>query len=121
MAIANVSQAIASQHEYLRPQLEELALLSGTLWKRIQARTDIKAVSNRPARIPFQPLTGGKFRTGANLFAGSDMGTGSGPTEAFGTLSCASFLQASEYTALTEYSTDSDEKAIQNYVTLTQK
>ena len=121
MAIANVSQAIASQHEYLRPQLEELALLSGTLWKRIQARTDIKAVSNRPARIPFQPLTGGKFRTGANLFDGSDMGTGSGPTEAFGTLSCASFLQASEYTALTEYSTDSDEKAIQNYVTLTQK
>jgi len=121
MAIANVSQAIASQHEYLRPNLEELALLSGTLWKRINARTDIKAISNRPARIPFQPLTGGIFRTGANLFDGADMGGGSGPTETYGTLSCVSFLQASEYTALTEYSTDSDEKAIQNYVTLTQK
>lgn len=121
MAIANVSQAIASQHEYLRPNLEELALLSGTLWKRINARTDIKAISNRPARIPFQPLTGGIFRTGNNLFDGGDMGQGSGPVETFGTLSCVSFLQASEYTALTEYSTDSDEKAIQNYVTLTQK
>ena len=121
MAIANVSQAIAAQHEFLRPQLEELALMSGTLWKRINARTDIKAVSNRPARIPFQPLTGGKFRTGANLFDGADMGQGSGPVETHGTLSCVSFLQASEYTALTEFSTDSDEKAIQNYVTLTQK
>ena len=35
MSVANVSQAIASQHEFLRPELEELALLSGTLWKRI--------------------------------------------------------------------------------------
>lgn len=121
MAIANVSQAIASQHEFLRPNLEELALLSGTLWKRINARTDIKAISNRPARVPFQPLTGGIFRTGSNLFDGGDMGQGSGPTETFGTLSCVSFLQASEYTALTEYSTDSSEKAIQNYVSLTQK
>jgi hypothetical protein len=121
VAIATVSQAIASQHEFLRPNLEELALLSGTLWKRIGARTDIKAVSNRPARVPFQPLTGGIFRTGVNLFDGADMGIGSGPVETFGILSCASFLQASEYTALTEYSTDSDEKAIENYVTLTQK
>lgn len=121
MGIASVSQAIASQHEFLRPNLEELALLSGTLWKRINSRTDIKAISNRPARIPFQPLTGGIFRTGANLFDGADMGLGSGPVETFGTLSCVSFLQASEYTALTEYSTDSDEKAIANYVTLTQK
>src|SRR5471032_1645721 len=121
MSIANVSQAIASQHEFLRPNLEELAMLGGVLWKRINARTDVKAVSNRPARIPLLPLTGGIFRTGSNLFDGGDMGTGSGPTETFGTLSCVSFLQASEYTALTEYSTDSDEKAIQNYVTLTQK
>jgi len=121
VAIASVSAAIASQHEYLRPNLEELALLSGTLWKRINARTDIKAISNRPARIPFQPLTGGIFRTGSALFDGNDMGQGSGPQETFGTLSCVSFLQASEYTALTEYSTDSDEKAIANYVTLTQK
>ena len=73
MSVANVQQSIAAQHEYLRPNLEELALLSGTLWKRINSRTDIKPVSNRPSRIPFQPTTGGIFRTGGNLFDGADM------------------------------------------------
>lgn len=119
MGIASVSQTVASQHEFVRPELELLYLLSGALWKRIKARTDIQAVSNRPARIPFEVLSGGKFRTAS--LDGGDMGQGSGPTETFGTLSCASFLQASEYTALTEYSTDSDEKAIKNYVSLTQQ
>jgi len=119
MGIASVSQTIASQHEFVRPDLEMLAMLGGVLWKRIKARTDIKPVSNRPARIPFEALSGGKFR--AANFDGGDLGQGSGPTEVYGTLSCASFLQASQYTALAEYSTDSDEKAIKNYVSLTQQ
>lgn len=119
MGIASVSQTIASQHEFVRPDLEMLAMLGGVLWKRIKARTDIKPVSNRPARIPFEALSGGKFR--AANFDGGDLGQGSGPTEVYGTLSCASFLQASQYTALTEWSTDSDEKAIKNYVSLTQQ
>ena len=113
-----VSQNLASQIEYTRDTLEELVLLQGVLWKRIQKSTDIKAISNRPARIPFNVLTGGIARTG-QLFDGADMGRGSAPTQTFGTLSAVSFLQASEYTALSEYSTDSDEKAIENYVTLT--
>lgn len=117
MPIGNVGQSIAAQAEFLRPNLEMLALLSSVLWKRISVRTDVKAVSNRPARIPFQPLTGGAFRTGS--FDGGDMGLGTGPTETPGYLSCVSFLQASQYTALAEWSTDSDEKAIANYVTLT--
>jgi hypothetical protein len=117
MGIGNVSQAIAAQAEYLRPNLEMLALLSSVLWKRMSVRTDVKAVSNRPARIPFQPLTGGLFRVGS--FDGADMGLGSGPTEAPGSLSCVGFLQASQYTALAEWSTDSSEKAIADYVKLT--
>jgi len=119
MPIASVSQTIASQHEFVRPDLEMLAMLGGVLWKRIKARTDVKPVSNRPARIPFEALSGGKFRS-AN-FDGGDMGLGSGPTQVYGTLSCASFLQASQYTALAEYATDTDEKAIKNYVSLTQQ
>lgn len=117
MGIGNVSQAIAAQAEYLRPNLEMLALLSSVLWKRMSVRTDVKATSNRPARIPFQPLTGNLFRVGS--FDGADMGLGSGPTEAPGSLSCVGFLQASQYTALAEWSTDSSEKAIQDYVKLT--
>jgi hypothetical protein len=117
MAIAQVAQSIASQQEFLRPNLELLYMASARLWKRIKTRTDIKPVSNRPARIPFEALSGGKFRT-AN-FDGGDLGQGSGPTEVFGNLSCTSFLQASQYTALTEWATDGDEKAIKNYVSLT--
>lgn len=119
MSVASVSQTIASQHEYVRPELELLYMLSSRVWSRIKTRTDVKAVSNRPARIPFEALSGGKFRAGN--FDGGDLGQGSGPVETYGTLSCTSFLQASEYTALTEYSTDSDEKAIKDYVSLTQQ
>jgi hypothetical protein len=119
LSIASVSQTVASMHEYIRPELELLYLASSRLWSRVKARTDVKAISNRPARIPFEALSGGKFRS-VN-FDGGDMGTGSGPTETFGTLSCTQFLQASEYTALAEWSTDSDEKAIKNYVSLTQQ
>ena len=121
MPSGSVSQNIASQIEYLRDTLEELVLLNGVLWKRINKSTDIKAISNRPARIPFNVLTGGIFRTGQNLFDGNDLGRGSAPTQTFGTLSAVSFVQASEYTSLSEFSTDSDEKAIENYVTLTNR
>jgi hypothetical protein len=121
MPIGSVSLNIASQAEYLRDTLEELVLLQGVLWKRINKATDITAISNRPARIPFNVLTGGIFRTGSNLFDNADMGRGSAPTQTFGNLSAVSFLQASEYTALSEYSTDSTEKAVENYVTLTNR
>lgn len=117
MAVANVAQSIASQQEFLRPELELLYMASARLYKRIKTRTDIKPVSNRPARITFEALAGGDFRVAD--FDGGDMGEGSGPTEVYGNLSCTSFLQASAYTALTEWSTDSDEKAIKDYVALT--
>ena len=121
MPAGSVSQNIASQLEYTRNILEELVLLQGVLLKRINKATDIKAISNRPARIPFNVLTGGIIRTGANLFDGSDLGRGSAPVQTFGTLSAVSIVQASEYTSLSEFSTDSDEKAIENYVTLTNR
>lgn len=117
MAQGGVSQSIAAQAEWLRPELENLVLDSSVFWKRINVRTDIKPVSNRPARIPFQVATGGRPKVAG--FDGQNLGRGSAPIESPGTLSCVSFLQASEYTALAEWSTDSSEKAIQNFVTLT--
>lgn len=119
MAIATVSQTVALQHEYLRDKLEDLTLASSVLWGRIKPRTDVKAVSNRPSRIPFETLTGGKFRVYNP--DGGDMGQGSGPVTDYGTLSCTFFLLASQYTALTEYSTDTDTKAIENYASKTMK
>ena len=121
MGAGTVSQNIASQLEYVRDTLEELILLSGVLWKRINKSTEVKAFSNRPARIPFNVLTGGIVRTGVNIFDGGDMGLGSAPTQTFGTLSAVAIVQASQYTTLSEFSTDSSEKAIENYVTLTNR
>jgi len=120
MPSGSVSQNIASQIEYIHKELEELVLLQGVLWKRIN-KSKVESVSNRPARIPFEVLTGGIFRTGVNLFDGQDLGRGSAPTQTFGSLSCCSFVQASEYTSLSEFSTDNNEKAVENYVIRTNR
>ena len=119
MAAGNNSQAIASQIEWTRNELEPLMLMSSVLWKEISTRTDVKPVSNRPCRIPFNPATGGLFRV-AN-FDGGDLGRDSGPTKVPKYLSYINFLQATKYTTLTNYVTDSDTKAVQNYVKLTQE
>jgi len=116
MASATVANNIASQIEYIRPELEALTLSASVLWKRIKTRTDIKAVSNRPARIPFEVLSGASFRVGS--FDGGDMGTGSALQEQFGNLSCTSFLQCTQYSALSEWATDGNEKAVKDYVEL---
>ena len=114
MAQGTVAQNIALQQEFVRPELEALTLFSATLWKRIEERTDVKAVSNRPARIPFEVQLGNKVRVG-NL-DGMPLGRGSAPTMAYGNLSTICVIQATEYTKLSELSTDSSQKAIENYV-----
>lgn len=116
MSVATAQNSVASQQEFLRPELELLYMESARVWSRIKVRTDVKPVSTRPSRIPFEVLAGGDFRVAD--FDGGDLGDGSGPQEAFGNLSCISLLQASAYTALAEWSTDSDQKSIKDYVSL---
>jgi hypothetical protein len=118
MPVGNVAAAVATQKEYVVPKLEKLALAQSKLWKYMKLNTKIKPISNRPARIPLQPLTAGKFRVGQ--FDGGDLGLGSGPQTVPATVSCVSFVQASQWTAQAEYTTDSDEKAIEDYVALLQ-
>ena len=117
MAQGNNAAAIAAQVEAIRPDLETNFLLASVVWGRMEARTDLTPVSSRPTRVPFNPIGGGRF--GVGNFDGSDMGTGTGPQEVPGYLPCASYLQASQYTAEAEWATDSSTKAVQNYVTLT--
>ena len=113
MAIGNNAASIAAQVESIRPNLEPLMLLSSVFWGRLEARTDMTPVGSRPTRVPTQPITGGSF----SVFNpdGGDMGLGSGPQEVPGYLSCAYYLQASQYTAQSEWATDSSQKAIQDY------
>lgn len=118
MPVGNVAAAVATQKEFVVPKLEKLALAGSRLWKYMKLNTKIKPISNRPTRIPMQPLTAGKFRVGQ--FDGGDLGLGSGPQTVPATVSCVSFVQASQWTAQAEYTTDSDEKAIEDYVALLQ-
>ena len=117
MAIGNNASSFGAQAEYIRPKLELLTAISSTLYKRINVRTDVKPVSTRPARIPLQPLSQGGMKIGQ--FDGQDLGLGSAPVETYGSLSCVSLLQPSQYTFLAEWANDSDAKSIQNFVTLT--
>ncbi len=117
MGIAAVDQTLATQQEWVRPELEDLALSASVLWKRFSKNTQVKPVSNRPARIPTMPSKGGKPRVG-NL-DGGDLGLGSGPTTVPGQLTTTTFVMAWSYTKEAELATDSDEKAIEDFATLT--
>ena len=115
--VGNNAAALASQKENMVGIMPELMNLESLLWPRIKQNTKLTPVSTRPTRVATQPITGGKLRVfGAD---GQKMGRGSGPQEVFGYISCASYLQASEYTAQSQYATDSSQKAINNYVATT--
>jgi hypothetical protein len=116
MAIADAAQALASEQEYVRPELENYVLSQSVLLKEIQ-KSKIKAVSDRPSRIPTMPSLGGKPRVG-NM-NGVDMGIGSGPTQVPGQITPVCYIHAFSYTKQAEYATDTDEKAIENFATLT--
>ncbi len=117
MSIANLAQAIAGQMEYVRPELPTLYNTSSRLMQRIKTRTDVEVTSSRPSRIPFWVLAGGKFRM-AN-FDGGDLGIGSGPVQQNGYLSCVPFVYAYSYTLAADWTNDSSQKAVENYVTKT--
>lgn len=119
MAAANVAQTLALQHEKVRPNLPLMYQQDFTLWGKIKSRSDIEVVSSRPTRVPMELLAGGKFRQGDP--DGGDLGLGSGITTDFGTLVPVYLFQATQYTKLTEITTNNDEKAIENYAMLTMK
>jgi hypothetical protein len=116
MGVASVDQSLALQQEWVRPDLEDLALSASVLWKRFKT-TQNKKVSNRLNRIPTMPSRGGKPRVG-NL-DGGDLGLGSGPTTIPGQVTTTTLVMAWSYTREAEYATDSDQKAIEDFATLT--
>ena len=119
MPQGNVASSSGAMLEYVKSSLEVLTLVSSVLLKRFNNRTDVKPVSTRPTRIPFQPLTQGGMRIGA--FDGQDLGLGSAPVETEGTLTCVPLLQASQYTFLSEWASDSTTKAVKSYSALVEE
>ena len=119
MAQGTVAQTFALQHEKVRPQLSLLYQLDATLWNEIKSRTDVEVVSSRPTRVPLELLAGGTFTS--NSPDGADLGLGSAPVTDFMTLVPTYFFQCSQWTKQAEISTNSDQKAIEDYSKLLMK
>jgi hypothetical protein len=119
MGQGTVAQTFALQKEKVRPQLTLLYQLDDTLWSEIESRGDVEVVSSRPTRIPLELLAGGTFTT--NTPDGGDLGLGSAPITDFMTLVPAYFFQCSQWTKQAEISTNSNEKAIEDYSKLVMK
>jgi hypothetical protein len=117
MAGANVTQTLALQQELVRPKLSLMYQQDWTLWGKIKARTDLDVVSFRPTRVPMELIEGGKFRQGNP--GGGDLGLGSGITTDFGTLVPVYLFQATMYDKLSEITTNTEQKAIENYAQVT--
>lgn len=119
MSEATNAQAIALQQELVRPNLPLLYQQDDTLWGMIKQTTEAEEVSSRPTRVPQEVLAGGKPRQGNP--DGDDIGLGSSFTTDYGTLVPVYIFMAWQYTKLAEISTGNKQKAIEDYVTLTQK
>jgi hypothetical protein len=119
MGQGTVAQTFALQKEKVRPQLSLLYQLDDTLWGEIESRGDVEVVSSRPTRVPLEILAGGTFTT--NSPDGADLGLGSAPITDFMTLVPTYFFQCSQWTKQAEISTNSNEKAIEDYSKLIMK
>lgn len=119
MSIASVTQTLALQREVVRPELPRLLPMDDTLWSEIKPKDDLEVVSYRPTRVPQYLLSGGKHRFGN--FDGGDLGQGSSFTTDYYTLVPVYPFSAWQYSKLTEITTNTDKKAIENYGTKTMK
>jgi len=118
MPVGNVAAAVGMQKEYIDPKVQQLIASYSRLYKHIKVNTKIKPVSNRPAKIPLQVQMGGKVSVGN--FDGAALGRGSGPQLSNMSVSCVSYVQASEWTSQAEWTTDSNEKSVEDYAALLQ-
>ncbi len=106
-------QVVALELERVIPKIQTLFERDDMFYSTIKKR-NVEKVSNRQMRIPLEIRPGGKFAYfNPN---GGDLGRGSGPSFDKAIVNCVFMVEAIEYTKLTEWSTDSDRKAIINAV-----
>lgn len=110
-ANANV---IALQLEKVRDKIPLLYERDDVLLTMIQQRGDVEKVSSRNMRLPLQILPGG--RAGSYNPDGGSLGPGSGTQYDVAQVSPVFMKIAMQVTKLTEYATNSRDKAIENSV-----
>jgi hypothetical protein len=107
------SQVVALELERVIPKIQTLFERDDTFFATIKKR-NVEKISNRQMRVPLEIRPGGSFQYfNAD---GGDLGRGGGPTFEKAVLNSVFLSQNIEYTKLTEWSTDSDRKAVVNAV-----
>jgi len=107
------SQVVALELERVIPKIQTLFERDDLFFSTIKKR-DVEKISNRQMRIPLEIRPGGSFQYfNAD---GGDLGRGGGPTFEKAVVNSVFLSENIEYTKLTQWSTDSDRKAIVNAV-----
>lgn len=95
--------------ERVIPKVSVLFERDDKFFANIEKR-DVEKISNRLMRVPLELRPGGNF--GYFNADGGDLGRGGGPTWNKATLNSVFLKEGIEYTKLTQWSTDSDRKAV---------
>lgn len=107
------SQVVGLELERVLPKISVLFERDDKFFANIKKR-DVEKISNRLMRIPLEIRPGGSFQYfNAD---GGDLGRGGGPTWDKATLNSVFTSLNIEYTKLTQWSTDSDRKAVTSAV-----
>ncbi len=113
MAAVVEQQVVGLELERVLPKVTTVFERDDKFFANIKKR-DVEKISNRLMRIPLELRPGGNF--GYFNPDGGDLGRGGGPDWDKATLNCVFVKEGIEYTKLTEWSTDSDRKAVVNAV-----
>lgn len=107
------TQVAALELEKVVPRIRTAFEFDDKFYANIEKR-NVEKISNRLMRVPLELRPGGSF--GYFNPDGGDLGRGGGPTWDKAVLNCVYLKEGIEYTKLTQWSTDSDRKAIANAV-----
>ena len=105
------ADTLALQLEKVRDKLPLLYEVEDVFFSKVQKK-EVMKVSSRNARIPLQVKPGGAIRFVS--FDAGDLGRGSGTQYNFAEITPLGLAFAVEISKQVEFSTDSDEKAIEN-------
>tara|TARA_R110000868_G_scaffold16913_7_gene74966 strand:- start:1931 stop:3187 length:1257 start_codon:yes stop_codon:yes gene_type:complete len=106
------TQTVGIQIEKVNKKLPQLMDLEDTFYSQLEKSASAQPVSNRSMRIPLKLRPGGRF--GHFNPDNGDLGLGDGPTYDKAVITVAHLKYAIQWTKLTEWSTDSDSKAVVN-------
>jgi len=108
MAVVETN-VVALELERVIPKIRTVFERDDRFYANIK-KQDVEVISNRQMRIPLELRPGGSFQYfNAD---GGDLGRGGGPQWDKAVLTCVFMSENIEYTKLTEWSTNSDRKAI---------